>query len=396
VNPPEVILERNPHPVRRVLPDRPPDRSPLDFHRALPGYAPTPLRRAPLLAADLGVGELWLKDESWRLGLPAFKIAGASWAVARALEAHLGVDIDPAGGLDALRAAIGWQRPMLMAATDGNHGRAVARMAKLLGLPARIFVPDDMVAARRAAIAGEGAEVVEVAGSYDEAVARSAAEADDTHIVVSDTSWPGYEDVPRAVIDGYSTLMWEVDDALRAAGAADPDLVLVQVGVGALAAAVTRHYRRPGLAKPPLIVAVEPTRAACVLASIRAGELVTIPGPQDSIMAGLNCGTPSPIAWPTMVGGIDFFCAIDDEVAREGMRDVAREGVAAGECSGGAIGAARALLTGPHRQSLAISSDAGVLVLLTEGATDPAGYEKVVGRSPESVTGSPPGGAPAP
>ncbi len=393
---PELIFERNPRPVRRVLSERPPDRAPLDFHRVLPGYAPTPLRRAPLLAAEFGVGELWLKDESWRLGLPAFKIAGAAWAVARALRAHLGVDVDPSGGLDALRAAIGEQRPTLVAATDGNHGRAVARMAHLLGLPARIFIPDDMVVARHAAIAGEGAEVVEVAGSYDDAVARSAREADATHIVVSDTSWPGYEDVPRAVIDGYSTLLWEVDDALRAAGAPDPDLVLVQVGVGALAASVTRHYRRPGLAAPPLIVAVEPTRAACLLASIRAGTPVTLPGPQDSIMAGLNCGTPSPLAWPTLLEGIDFFCAIDDEIAREGMRDAARQGVAAGECSGGAVGAARALLTGPHRQSLGVPADAGVLVLLTEGATDPAGYELVVGRSPESVTSSPPGPASAP
>lgn len=380
-----VVLERNPRRVQTVLDERPPDRAPLSFHRALPGYAPTPLRRARLLAEEFGVGELWLKDESSRMGLPAFKIAGAAWAVACALRWQLEIDVDLAGGLDPLREGFGDRRPTLLAATDGNHGRAVAHMARRLGLPARIFVPDDMAAARRVAIAGEGAEVVVVAGSYDDAVARSAEEADESHIVVSDTSWPGYEDVPRAVIEGYSTLLWEVDDELRARGAADPDLVLVQVGVGALAAAVTLHYRRPGLGAPPVLVAVEPTRAACLQASIRAGKPVTIPGPQDSIMAGLNCGTPSPIAWPIVAAGVDFFCAIDDDLARQGMRDAARERVAAGECSGGAVGAARALLAPPYRPLLGIAEDASVLLLLTEGATDPAGYEAVVGRPPEAV-----------
>ena len=371
--------------VRHELGEQP-SLEPLRFHRALPGYAPTPLRDVPALAQRLGVGRVWLKDESWRLDLPAFKVVGASWAVARALEPRLTRPFVPEEGLDGLRAGLpAGGRPTLVAATDGNHGRAVARMARLLGLPARIFVPEDMVPARRAGIASEGAEVVEVAGGYDDAVARSAADADDEHLVVSDTAWPGYHDVPAAVIEGYATVLWEVDDALRAQGEPDPDLVLVQVGVGAFAAAVVRHFRRPGLARPPRIVAMEPTQAACVLASVRAGELVTLPGEQHSIMAGLNCGTPSPLAFPVLTAGVDLFLAVDDEAAREGMRALAAQGVVGGECSGGGVGAAEALLGGAAREELGLGPDARVLVFLTEGATDPEGYEAVVGRAPDAV-----------
>jgi diaminopropionate ammonia-lyase len=334
------------------------------------------------------VGRVWLKDESWRLGLPAFKVVGASWAVARALEPRLARPFVPEEGLDGLRAGLPpGGGPTLVAATDGNHGRAVARMARLLGLPARIYVPDDMVPARREAIASEGAEVVVVAAGYDETVARSAQDADEDHVVVSDTAWPGYEEVPTAVIEGYSTVLWEVDDALRARDEPDPDLVLVQVGVGAFAAAVVRHYRRPGLDKPPRIVAMEPTEAACVLASFRAGGLVTLPGEQHSIMAGLNCGTPSPLAFPVLAAGVDLFVAVDDELARRGMRVLAEQGIVGGECSGGGVGAAEALLRGDGRQALGLGPDARVLLFSTEGATDPAGYAAVVGRAPEEVAG---------
>jgi len=361
--------------------DGAPTRAALAFHRRLPGYAPTPLLDVPELADALGVGAVLVKDESSRLGLPAFKIAGASWAVYRALEAHRGA-FAPWTRMEELAAQLAGSELVLVAATDGNHGRAVARMAKLLGLAARIFVPDDMVRARREAIAGEGAEVVVVEGSYDDAVRRSAREADRRHVVVSDTSWPGYEAIPAAVVDGYSTLLWEIDDALAARGEPGLDIVLVQVGVGAFAAAVTRHYRRPRLAAPPRIVAVEPTGAACLLASMRAGRLVTLPHPPHSIMSGLNCGTPSMIAWPVLRSGVDVFCAIDDEAAREGMRALARVGIEAGECSGADVGAALELL-GPGadpalRERLGAGPDARVLLFLTEGVTDPDAYGAIV------------------
>jgi diaminopropionate ammonia-lyase len=373
--------------VQPTLLDAPPTREPQSFHAKLPGYAPTPLVPAPALAARLGVGQVWVKDESSRLGLPAFKILGASWAVYCALAARLGGEIGPWDTPAALRARLAPLGHLtLVAATDGNHGRAVARMAALLGYAAHILVPAGTAPARIAAIAGEGAAVTVVDGSYDDAVARSAEEASPTRLVISDTSWPGYEDIPRRVIDGYSTILWEVDDALARSGAAPPDLVLVQMGVGAFASAVTRHYRRPASGAAPRLVGVEPDTAACVLASLRAGALTEVPGPHPSIMAGLNCGLPSLIAWPALRAGLDAAVAIPDDAARAAMRDLAAAGIVAGETGAAGLGGLVALLTGlgaaARRAQLGITGATRVLLFSTEGATDPAAYAAIVGHPP--------------
>jgi diaminopropionate ammonia-lyase len=378
--------------VNRVEPDvmlgASPGRAPLAFHQRLAGYQPTRLVDAPELAAALGVGRVFVKDESSRIGLPAFKILGASWAIFRALEERLG-GFSEWQTLDDIALQLEPLRPLaLVAATDGNHGRAVARMARLLGCTARIYVPDDMVQARHEAIASEGAEVIVVHGTYDEAVARSAEDADEHCLVISDTSWPGYEDVPRWVIDGYSSILWEVDDELTARGERAPDLVAVQIGVGALAAAVVKHYRQPNHARPA-ILGVEPSHAACMLASMEAGEIVTIDGPHDSIMSGLNCGAPSMLAWPIVSAGTDAFVAVDDELAREGMRALARHGVVAGETGAAGLAGLLHMLTGPEseaiRSHLRVNSESRVLLFVTEGATDPEAYERVVGQRPASA-----------
>ena len=193
--------------------------APFAFHRRLPGYAPTPLRDAAGLARELGLGRVWVKQESSRFGLPAFKVLGASWATYRALAERIGHEPVGWSTFDDLAAWAAPLRPMtLAAATDGNHGRAVARMAALLGFDARIYVPDDMIPARRAAIAGEGAEVFVVHGTYDEAVARSSEDDGERCLVISDSAWPGYETVPGWVIEGYGTILQEVDDQLAAQG----------------------------------------------------------------------------------------------------------------------------------------------------------------------------------
>jgi len=358
----------------------PAGRAPLDFHRRLPEYAVTPLVDASGLAGALGVGRVWVKDESWRLGLPAFKILGASWAVYRALERRSGGSIGGWGDAGGLRERLAPLLPMtLAAATDGNHGRAVARMARMLGLGARIFVPADMVAARIEAIESEGADVVVIQGTYDEAVARSAEEAGEHCLVISDTSWPGYEDVPRWVIDGYSTILWEVSDELDRRGEEGPTLVVAQIGVGAFAAAVTRHFRSPGVSPRPKILGVEPARAACALASAEAGGIVHVPGPHGSIMAGLNCGSPSVVAWPTISKGIDLFVAIEDDWAREAMRMLAGAGIVSGET--GAAGLAGLLAFAQEeegRRTLGLTEEARVLVFNCEGATDPGAYGRIV------------------
>src|ERR671910_390453 len=279
----------------------PPDRLPLQFHRRLPGYEETPLVDAPRLVEALGVGKVFVKDESSRLGLPAFKVLGASWAVYRALEERLGEDFGDWEEMWELEERLEPLRPLsLVAATDGNHGRAVARVARLLGLGAKIFVPEDMATARREAIASEGAEVIVVDGTYDEAVERSAEEAGERGLVISDMSWPGYERIPSWVIEGYSTMLWEIDDELISRGEAGPDLVVVQVGVGAFAAAVARHFRRPDTTAHPKLVAIEPARADCLFQSVSAGKVVSAPGPHDSLMSGPNRGRPSLVAWPTV------------------------------------------------------------------------------------------------
>ena len=359
-----------------------PSREPMAFHRLLAGYAPSRLAEAPDAARALGIGRLLVKDESSRLGLPAFKILGASWATYRALAERIGGFADWQT-LDDLAGELAPHGPLtLVAATDGNHGRAVARMAALLGLSSRIYVPDDMAQARRDAIASEGAEVIVFHGTYDEAVARSAEDADDQHLVISDTSWPGYEDVPGWVIDGYSTILWEVDDALAAEGLPAPNVVAVQIGVGALAAAVVAHYRRPGGACP-MLVGVEPAHAAGMLASMEAGEIVSVPGPHDSIMAGLNCGAPSMLAWPIVSRATDIFVSVPDERAREAMRLLAADGVVAGETGAAGLAGLLDLLTGPdadrYRALLGATPDATALVIVTEGATDPEAYARIVG-----------------
>ena len=356
----------------------PAGRAPLDFHRRLPGYAVTPLVDAPGLANSLGVGRVWVKDESWRLGLPAFKILGASWAVYRALERHLG-GIGTWEDLEGLSEHLAPFGPLtLAAATDGNHGRAVARMAKLLGLGARIFVPDDMAPARIEAIESEGAEVVIVRGTYDEAVARSAEEAGGRCLVISDTSWPGYEEVPRWVIDGYSTILWEVDEELARRGEEGPTLVVAQIGVGAFAAAVTRHFRPPGVSARPTILGVEPARAACALASAEAGEPVHLPGPHDSIMAGLNCGTPSVVAWPTVSRGIDVFVEIEDHWSREAMRMLAGAGIVSGETGAAGLAGLLAAAREGDKGKLGLTGETRVLVFNCEGATDPGAYQRIL------------------
>jgi diaminopropionate ammonia-lyase len=370
------------NPKSGEMPDvSPPGRSPLQFHRRLPGYEKTPLVDAPRLAAALGVGKVWVKDESSRLGLPAFKVLGASWAVYRALEERLGDDgFGRWDAIEDLGQNLEPLRPLsLVAATDGNHGHALARVTRLLGLGARIFVPKDMVAARREAILREGAEVVVVDGGYDEAVVRSA-EAEG--LLISDTSWPGYERVPSWVIEGYSTMLWEIEDELGQRGEAGPDLVVVQVGVGAFAAAVANHFRRPDSPQHPKIVAVEPARADCLFQSVAAGRLVSVPGPHDSIMAGLNCGRPSLVAWPILSRAIDVLVAVDDEPAREAMRLAARSGIVAGESGaaglGGLLQLRRSSKSGEARRLLDVNEDTRVLVFNSEGATDPDAYREVV------------------
>ncbi len=354
---------------------------PRRFHASMPGYSPTPLRDAPAVARRLGVAEVLVKDESSRLGLPSFKVLGASWAICRALGARLGAGGREPTTFDGLTRAVAALRPlMLSAATDGNHGRAVAHMAALLSLDCCIYVPEGTAQARIDAIAGEGATVGVVEGGYDEAVRRSAQDAGERCLVISDTSWEGYEEVPRWVIEGYATIFSEIEEWLSAHGRERPDLAVVPIGVGALAAATVGHYWSSPH-KRPMIVGVEPTSAACVLESIAAGGILTLDHPQDSIMAGLNCAAPSLVAWPLLSRGIDVYLAVSDARVPEAMRLLGADEIISGET--GAAGLAGLLRAddgpdGELRAAVGLEPSARVLLICTEGATDPESCRRLV------------------
>jgi len=346
----------------------------IDFHRRLPGYAPTPvLDLTDELASQLGVGRVLLKDERQRFGLPAFKMLGASWAVYRAVRERAGLDDQPSADdpFEELRGIVHAAPPFgLAAATDGNHGRAVARMAAMLGLPCSIYVPAGTADARIAAIEHEGATVTVVDGTYDDAVATSA-DVGSEWLVVSDTSWPGYETIPRWVVDGYATIAHELHAQLPLA----PDAVVVPLGVGALGAAIAAAF--PGApGEAPFLLGVEPDVAACVLAAVEAGEVVEVPGPHRSIMAGLNCGTASRIALPAIIDRYDAIVTVSDERCGEALRSLAAAGVDCGECGAAPLAGVAAAVGETDR----LHERSTVVLLCTEGVTDPAGFARIVGR----------------
>lgn len=360
---------------------------PLDLHRLLDGYELTPLLDVPPLAERVGVGRFLVKHEAQRLGLPAFKVIGASWATyrllaKRAVERH--GSLPAASSFDELRGAFTDDAGLtLVTATDGNHGRAVARAARWFGLAADIYMPAGTAAARVSAIESEGARVTVVDGDYDHAVATAATTAGPDRLVVSDTSWPGYVEVPRWIAEGYATIFDEIDEQIGGFGVDRPDAVVVPVGVGAFAQAMLDHWPEPP-PDGPVRIAVEPAVADCLLRSIEAGRPATVPGPHESIMAGMNCGTVSMVAWPVMAARIDWCTAIEDRYAADAMRLLANEGIVVGETGAAAVAAWLAIAEEAPGvlRDMGLDDTSTVLALCTEGATDPANYERIVGTAP--------------
>jgi diaminopropionate ammonia-lyase len=355
-------------------------------HRSLPEYRPTPLLSLPNLAHELSVGEILVKDESHRFGLNAFKALGSAYAIYRFVQKHL-----QESGRQCPAADQFYREPTLpkgtfvfCTATDGNHGRGVAWVARKLGQDAVIYMPKNSARARIENIRKESAEVVVVDGTYDDAVARCAKDAlARGWQIISDTSWPGYEEIPRWIQAGYLTMFEEI----HADNDADVDIVIVPAGVGALAAAAAWYYNRVYPEPRPKLVSVEPIGADCLLQSIlsETGEPVSLKGQFASIMAGLNCGTPSRIAWPFVKQGFDLFMTVTDDAAREAMRTyyypigddpriISGESGASGLatlltlCNESSIAAADA------RAHLDLSPGTKVLLLNTEGDTDPEGF----------------------
>lgn len=306
----------------------------LAFHQSLPAYRPTPLTSVPALAAELGVGQVLVKDESHRLGLPAFKALGAWWAIHCALQDHAGAS-------------------ELVTATDGNHGRAVARRAAMLGLPAHVFVPEVVSDAAVDAIRSEGATVTVVPDSYDAAVGEAASYASGDRLLIQDSAWPGYEVIPQHIVDGYSTLFREID--------VRPDLVVVPMGVGSVAQAAVTHYRSGPVT--PALLGVEPASASCVTTSLLAGELLTVPTGK-TVMAGLNCGTPSSLAWPVLRSGLDYSVTVEDDAALQAVDDLKSAGISSGPSGAATLAGLRAA-----RDRVNLMEDSTVVLISTEAWT---------------------------
>ncbi|MBY5161506.1 diaminopropionate ammonia-lyase [Salsipaludibacter albus] len=350
----------------------PPPGAVRAFHESLPDHAATPLVDLPDLAAELDVGTVVVKDESSRFGLPSFKVLGASWAIADVVATRAGLSPD-ALTWDRVRAVAHDHPVHLVTATDGNHGRAVARLASDLDLPATILAPSTVPAGAISAIEREGARVEVLDVDYDTTVGRAADLARDLPdgALVQDTAWEGYTRVPARIVEGYATMLEEVDDQLAARGLPAPGLLVVPVGVGSLAQAVVTHARSRGPGtRAPAVLAVEPTSAACVLASLRKDERTTV-ATQDTVMAGLNCGTPSALGWPVLHAGLDAACTVGDDQARAASDDLGDHGVSSGPSGAATLAGARQVLAGPgapgRRDTLGLRPDDVVVLLSTEG-----------------------------
>ncbi len=369
-----------------------------DFHRSLPGYKPTPLRRLTDLAREHGVGEIFVKDESQRFGIKAFKALGASYAIYRFLKNEWRKKFDSDLSPEMFRHPDIFARLgefTFCAATDGNHGRAVAWTARMLSQKAVIYMPADSVPARIRSIKSEDANVVLVDGTFDDCVRQCAKNAQaNGWQTISDTAYPGYMEIPTTILLGYTTLFREMEDSINKVKKAEIDFVILPAGVGGLAAAGTSYYVRRYGKRRPKLVCVEPIASDCFLESIRfgAGKPLPTKGDQRSIMAGLNCGIPSPVAWPIIRDGMDGFLAISDDYAEKAMRLYHRHGVVSGESGASGLAGLLALLDSKKlqeaKEKLGIDGNSKILLINTEGDTDPENYQKIINKDKSQKTNS--------
>jgi diaminopropionate ammonia-lyase len=358
-----------------------------DAITAWPGYAPTPLRSLDGLAREHRLGRIWYKDEGSRFGLGSFKAIGGAYGVQRALTSAIrrqtGVDSVRTQDLLAGRYRDIAQTITVTCATDGNHGRSVAWGAQTFGLRCVIYVPRALSAGREDAIRRFGAETVRVDGTYDDALHRCGEDARLHHrIIVSDTSSDEDDAIPRDIMHGYMVLVREVLSQLPRGER--PTHVVVQAGVGGLAAAVFGYLWETWGADRPTFVIAEPETAACLFESARAGEIVRLDGSLETLMAGLSCGEPSRPAWRVLAPCVDWFATLSDDLAAEAMRILARgtggdAPVVAGESAVAGLAATLALRAHPDlAASVGLDETARVLLIGTEGATDPEIYERIV------------------
>ena len=348
------------------------------FHQTLPSYAPTSLQPLNTLAQELGVKSIHLKLETSRFTLPSFKILGASWATYRALLDVLDIPLGKtptaaAPDLDIVARAAQQAGIRLFAATDGNHGRAVARMARMIGIEAVIFVPRSVDDFTKGCIRGESAIVHTFQGHYDGAIgaAANAADADPTGVLIQDHAFEGYEKIPGWITEGYTTMFREIDERLAELGER-PTVIVTPVGVGSLGQAVVMWYKTKG--ETVRIVAVEPETAACLYESLNSGLSTSIET-AGTIMNGLDCGTVSLTAWPLLRDHVDAAVTISDIQSHRAVQWLSSQGIDSGPCGAAGVAAIRNGKLDTDQAPFLTESDV-VVLLCTEGKrpyTSPAG-----------------------
>ncbi len=362
------------------------------LHKGMAGYVPAPLVSLPHLAQQLGVAQVLVKDESKRFGLNAFKALGGSYAIARYLCGKLGIPVDEnAFNLlcsDEAKAKLG--TITFVTATDGNHGRGVAWAAKLLGHKAVVYMPEGTSQERLNNILALGAEAEITKFNYDSAV-RLAYAMSKKHgwVLVQDTAWPGYEEIPTWIMQGYTTMAQEIAVQLAEFGGETPTHLFLQAGVGSMAGAVLGYFAALWQDKLPVTVICEPDKAACLYKTAAAGDgaIHKVTGKMDSMMAGLCCGEPCTISWDIIDNFAGAFAACSDEYAADGMCLLGRpQGgdarIVSGESGAVTAGVLHAVMAenrlAPLRMALGLNAGSRVLLISTEGDTDKVNYLKVL------------------
>ena len=363
------------------------------FHESFPQYSETPLARLDHMAEYLGLGEVYVKDESYRFGLNAFKVLGGSFAMARYIAQKTGKDVSelPYSVLtsDQLREEFG--QATFFTATDGNHGRGVAWAANKLRQKAVVFMPKGSTETRLKNIQKENATATIEEVNYDECVRMAAAAAAKTPngVVVQDTAWDGYEEIPAWVMQGYGTMALEANEQLEGYGCDRPTHVFIQAGVGSLAGAVQGYFANRYPENPPKVVVVEADVAACLYKGAKAGDggIYIVDGDLQTIMAGLACGEPNTISWDILKNHVDTFIAAPDWAAAKGMRMLAAPmkgdpQVTSGESGAAPFGVLACIMLMDEykelREHLGLNKDSKVLLFSTEGDTDPDRYKSIV------------------
>jgi diaminopropionate ammonia-lyase len=363
------------------------------FHRSFPQYSVTPLAQLRGMADFLGLKHLFVKDESYRFGLNAFKVLGGSFAMARYIAEQLGKDVSQVDYhyLTSAKLREEFGQATFFTATDGNHGRGVAWAANKLGQKSVVLMPKGSVKSRFDNIAKEGADVTIEDVNYDECVRRANALAEQTEhgVMVQDTAWDGYEKIPAWIMQGYGTMASEAAEQLKAAGVERPTHIFIQAGVGSLAGAVQGYFSNLFPDCEPTVVVMEAQAADCLYQGAKAadGDFRIVEGDLQTIMAGLACGEPNTISWDILKNHSAFFVSCPDWVSAKGMRMLSAPikgdpQVISGESGAVGMGLIAVLMTDPTyeelKNAIRLDENSSVLMFSTEGDTDPENYRKVV------------------